>query len=180
MSFPPPARRGAKVMSTAQRLITAGIIDAALVGGVDTLCQTTLRGFHGLGVLSSTACRPFSQLRDGISLGEGGALMLLQREGPARAVLLGVGETSDAHHVSAPHPNGDGAFAAMQNALNWAVLAATDVGCVNAHGTATKLNDAAEAAAINRLIGPQVPVISTKSYTGHLLGAVAPSSARLA
>ena len=162
---------GAKVLGTAQRLISAGIIDAALVGGVDTLCQTTLRGFHGLGVLSPTACRPFAQSRDGISLGEGGAFMLLQREGPARAVLLGVGESSDAHHVSAPHPNGDGAFAAMQNALNWAVLNAANVDCVNAHGTATKLNDAAEAAAIHRLVGSQVPVVSTKSYTGHLLGA---------
>jgi len=161
----------AKVLAAAKRLIEADMLDAALVGGVDTLCQTTLRGFHGLGVLSAQACRPFGAGRDGISIGEGGALMLIEREGTARALLLGVGESSDAHHVSAPHPEGIGAELAMQRALDLAGLAPHAVDHINAHGTATPLNDAAESAAISRLFGHNVPVVSTKGYVGHLLGA---------
>ena len=163
----------AKVLACAQRLIAADVIDAAIVGGADTLCQTTLRGFHGLGVLSTTACRPFAAARDGISIGEGGALFLIERHGHAQARLLAVGESSDAHHMSAPHPHGDGAFLAMQRALGAAGLEPSAVDHVNAHGTATKQNDAAEALAIARLLGAEVPVTSTKAYTGHLLGAAA-------
>ncbi len=161
----------AKVLAAAKRLIEADIIDAAVVGGIDTLCQTTLRGFHGLGVLSQTPCRPFGAGRDGISIGEGGALLLVERQGDARALLLSVGESSDAHHVSAPHPEGIGAELAMQFALDLAGLQPDAVGHINAHGTATPLNDAAEGAAISRLFGSDVPVISTKGYVGHLLGA---------
>ena len=163
----------AKVLACAQRLIAADVLDAAIVGGADTLCQTTLRGFHGLGVLSSTACRPFSAARDGISIGEGGALLLVARQGDGQARLLAVGETSDAHHMSAPHPAGDGALAAMRQALTSAGLAADDIDHINAHGTATQQNDAAEGEAIRRLVGDRVPVVSTKGYTGHLLGAAA-------
>ena len=161
----------AKVLASAARLIDAGVIDAALVGGADTLCQTTLRGFHGLGVLSEARCRPFGAGRDGINIGEGGALLLLERSGEGLARLLGVGESSDAHHVSAPHPDGIGAELAMQRALASAGLQASDIDHVNAHGTATPLNDAAEGAAIARLLGRDVPVVSTKGFVGHLLGA---------
>lgn len=160
---------GAKVLAAAQRWIALGLIDAAIVGGVDTLCQTTLRGFHSLGALSERACRPFCRDRDGISIGEGGALMLLERSGPAIARLLAVGESSDAHHMSAPHPDGVGAELAMRQALDLAGLRPGEVDQVNAHGTATPLNDSAEGAAIARVLGPQVPTTSTKGYTGHLL-----------
>lgn len=161
----------AKVLAVASRLIHAGVIDAALVGGMDTLCQTTLRGFHGLGVLSASACRPFGAGREGINIGEGGALLLVERQGPARALLLGVGESSDAHHMSAPHPQGHGARLAMHRALELAGLPGQAIDHVNAHGTGTLLNDAAEGAAIAGLLGTEVPVSSTKGYTGHLLGA---------
>ena len=160
-----------KVFASAARLIRAGIIDAALVGGVDVLCQTTLRGFFSLGALSATACRPFSAARDGINIGEGGALLLLERGEGAALRLRGVGESSDAHHMSAPHPGGRGARAAMAQALAQAQLDASAVSLVNAHGTGTKLNDAMEAHAIAAVLGGDVPVVSTKPYTGHLLGA---------
>ncbi len=170
----------AKVLAVAARLIHAGVIDAALVGGADTLCQTTLRGFHGLGVLSASVCRPFGAGRAGINIGEGGALLLIERQGQARALLLGVGESSDAHHMSAPHPQGHGARLAMQRALELAGLPGQAVDHVNAHGTGTLLNDAAEGLAIADLLGTEVPVISTKGYTGHLLGAAGALEAVLA
>ena len=163
----------AKALASAHRLIEADVLDAAIVGGADTLCQTTLRGFHGLGVLSAQKCQPFSAQRAGINLGEGGALFLLERQGNALGQLLAVGESCDAHHMSAPHPQGDGAFLAMERALQRAEVAPASIDHVNAHGTATRQNDAAEALAIFRLLGPQVPVASTKGYTGHLLGAAA-------
>jgi len=160
-----------KVFGSAQRLIESGVIDAALVGGVDTLCQTTLRGFQGLGVLSDSRCQPLSSARKGINIGEGGGLMLLERGGEGRTSLLGVGESADAHHISAPHPQGEGAYAAMAGALEAAGIAADAVDYINAHGTGTLLNDSAECAAIARLFGGDVPVTSTKARTGHLLGA---------
>jgi 3-oxoacyl-[acyl-carrier-protein] synthase-1 len=162
---------GAKVLGAAARLIALGAIDAALVGGVDTLCDLTLHGFHALGALSARACRPFSSERDGISIGEGGALMLLERRGEARARLIAVGESSDAHHISAPHPDGIGARTAMASALAMAGVSAAEVGHVNAHGTGTVLNDQAEARAIEAVLGRDVPVVSTKGYCGHTLGA---------
>jgi len=162
-----------KVFGAAQRLLSAGFADAVLVGGIDTLCQTTLRGFHSLGILSSQPCRPFGRDRDGVSIGEGGALLLLERHGQGSARLLGVGETSDAHHMTQPHPEGAGARAAMELALSAAALSPGDIDHVNAHGTGTPLNDTSEALAILGLFGPRVPVASTKGYTGHMLGAAA-------
>ncbi len=168
-----------KILGTAQRLLDAGVVDAVLAGGVDTLTETTVRGFHSLGVLSDSPCRPFSSARKGISIGEGGALLLLEREGDGPAWLLGVGETSDAHHMSAPHPEGAGARAAMSGALDRAGLDAGAVDHVNAHGTGTRLNDHAEALAIASVFGTSVPVASTKGYTGHLLGAAGATEAAL-
>jgi 3-oxoacyl-[acyl-carrier-protein] synthase-1 len=160
-----------KVLGSARRLIDAGIADAALVGGADSLCQTTLRGFGALEALAREPCRPFSALRTGTSIGEGAAFMLLEREGDGEVRLLAVGESSDAHHMSHPHPEGAGARLAMADALRQAGIEPGEVDHVNAHGTATLANDVIEAKAIADLLGTKVPVCSTKGYTGHLLGA---------
>lgn len=170
---------GAKALAAGRRLIAAGMLDAVVCGGLDTLCHLTLRGFHGLGILSPTGCRPFARDRDGIAIGEGGALLVLEREGDGPAVLLGVGESNDAHQMSAPQPEGLGAEAAMASALRQGGIEAADVALVNAHGTGTVLNDASEAAAIGRLLGDRVPVISTKGSMGHLLGAAGAVEAAL-
>jgi 3-oxoacyl-[acyl-carrier-protein] synthase-1 len=161
---------GAKVFGNARRMIDAGLIDAAVVGGVDSLCLTTLYGFHSLEVLSATACRPFDPERDGISIGEGAAFVLLAR-GNAGVALLGVGESSDAHHMSAPHPQGLGAKMAMQAALQDARLAPDAIDYINLHGTATPANDAAESLAVSAVFGRAVACSSTKGATGHALGA---------
>jgi len=164
----------AKVFASARRAIEAGLIDAALVGGVDSLCLTTLYGFHSLQLVSRTPCRPFDVARDGISIGEAAAFALLERPGAsldANAVLLlGVGESSDAYHMSAPHPQGLGARAAMLQALAAAALAPGDIEYINFHGTGTPSNDEAEARAVTGVLG-QVPGSSTKGATGHTLGA---------
>jgi 3-oxoacyl-[acyl-carrier-protein] synthase-1 len=161
----------AKAVGSAQRLLAAGLADAVLVGGVDALCQTTLRGFHSLEILSPEPCRPLSSERRGINIGEGAAYLLLEREGDGPAGLLGVGESSDAHHMSAPHPEGVGALAAMRDALEQAGVAPAEIDYVNAHSPGTKLNDLSEARAIRMLLPADVPVVSTKGYTGHQLGA---------
>lgn len=160
----------AKPFGSAARLIEAGVIDAAIVGGVDTLCSMTLQGFHSLSALSTKLTRPFSEGRSGINIGEGGALVLLEREGPARAWLAGVGESSDAYHIAAPHPEGAGAKLAMERALAQAQRTPEDVSFINAHGTGTALNDAAESKAIAALFPAAIPVFSTKGFTGHTLG----------
>jgi 3-oxoacyl-[acyl-carrier-protein] synthase-1 len=169
-----------KVFGSAQRLLEAGLADAVLIGGVDTLCQITLRGFGSLQVLSREPCRPFSAARDGTSIGEGAAFLLLEREGDGLVRLLGVGESCDAHHMSHPHPEGLGARLAMEAALDQAGLSAAAVDHVNAHGTGTPANDVAEARAIAAVLGREVPVASTKGYTGHLLGAAGATEAVLA
>lgn len=165
----------AKVFATAARMIAAGLVDAAVVGGVDSLCLTTLYGFNSLELLSTEPCRPFDVARRGISIGEAAAFGLLQRlpEGPAdgSVVLTGYGESSDAHHMSAPHPEGLGARLAMSAALARAGLAAAQIDYINLHGTATPSNDAAEGAAVRELFGDRTPASSTKGYTGHTLGA---------
>jgi 3-oxoacyl-[acyl-carrier-protein] synthase-1 len=161
----------AKAVASAQRLLQTGAVDAVLVGGVDALAQTTLRGFHSLDILSPEPCRPLSTARAGINIGEGAAYLLLEREGDASARLLGAGESSDAHHMSAPHPEGSGALAAMTAALEQGGVAPAEVDYVNAHSPGTKLNDLSEALAVVTLLGAAVPVASTKGYTGHLLGA---------
>lgn len=168
---------GAKVFAHAQRYLQCGLIDAAVVGGVDSLCLTTLYGFHSLELLSPDICRPFDATRQGLSIGEAAAYALLERadgsgaEAPL-AWLLGAGETSDGHHMSAPHPQGAGAAAAMQGALRAAGLQAGDIDYVNLHGTATPSNDAAEDLALTAVFGAGgVPCSSTKGATGHTLGA---------
>ena len=166
----------AKVFASAQRMLAAGLIDAAVVGGVDTLCLTTLYGFNSLGLLSSSPCRPFDAARSGISIGEGAAFVLLERTPevlPANAVLLlGVGESSDAHHMSSPHPEGLGARLAMQQALRSAGLQPGEIDYINLHGTATQSNDAAEGLAVQTVFGAHTtPCSSTKGATGHTLGA---------
>jgi 3-oxoacyl-[acyl-carrier-protein] synthase I len=161
----------AKVFAMAQRWIDCDLIDAAVVGGVDSLCLTTLLGFNALQLLSSEICRPFDIARTGISIGEAAGFALLDRESSV-VNLVGCGESSDAWHMSAPHPDGLGAQAAMLHALKAANLKPEDIGYVNAHGTATLANDRAEAAATRAVFGPDaVPISSTKGVTGHTLGA---------
>ena len=138
----------AKALGSAQRLLAADVVDAVLVGGVDSLCQTTLHGFHSLEILSRERCRPLSEARTGINIGEGAAYLLLERTGDSRAHLLGVGESSDAHHMAAPHPEGAGAVAAMREALAQAGAAPGDVDYINAHSPGTRLNDLSESRAI--------------------------------
>ncbi|MEO5771502.1 MAG: beta-ketoacyl-ACP synthase, partial [Burkholderiaceae bacterium] len=161
----------AKVFVTAQRWIACGLIDAAVVGGVDSLCLSTLHGFNALQLLSPEPCRPFDPARGGISIGEAAGFVLLDRQAAAFNLVAG-GESSDAWHMSAPHPQGAGAQSAMHAALQSAELAAEDICYVNAHGTGTLANDRAEAAATRAVFGPHgVPVSSTKGVTGHALGA---------
>lgn len=168
-----------RVFITAQRLLRSGLVDAVIVGGVDTICRLTLNGFNGLEALSNTLCQPFSESRDGINIGESAALMLLSKT-PSDIALLGAGDSSDAHHISAPHPEGNGAEQAMQKALDDAGLTSKDIGYINAHGTATPLNDSMESKAIYRLFQDQVPVSSTKPLTGHTLGAASATEAAIA
>jgi 3-oxoacyl-[acyl-carrier-protein] synthase I len=165
----------AKVFASARRAIAAGLIDAAVVGGVDSLCLTTLYGFHSLQLVARNPCRPFDVARDGLSIGEAAAFALLERPGNSLAadsvLLLGTGESSDAWHMSAPHPEGRGAGAAMTEALVAASLPAGDIDYINFHGTGTPSNDAAEARAVAAVLGERVPGSSTKGATGHTLGA---------
>lgn len=169
-----------KVFACAQRLIALGVIDAAVVGGVDALCRTTLYGFHSLGILSSRACRPFGLGRDGLNLGEGGAMFLLEREGEGGPRLLGVGEGSDGYHMSSPDPEGHGSRAAMRGALAQAGLEPSAVDHINAHGTGTPQNDSVESRAIAEVFGRDVPTVSTKGATGHCLGAAGAIEAAIA
>jgi len=164
----------AKVLGNAARMIASGVCDAAVVGGVDSLCLMTLYGFHSLGLTSAGPCRPYDVDRDGISIGEGGGFALIERANrvePGAILLLGVGESSDAYHMSTPHPEGLGARIAMQQALDSAGLEPSDIDYVNLHGTATRSNDASEDKAVFEVFGGQTPCSSTKGATGHLLGA---------
>ena len=173
----------AKVLGNAARMIAAGICDAAVVGGVDSLCLMTLYGFHSLGLTSPGPCRPYDVDRDGISIGEGGGFALLEREERVESgaiQLLGVGESSDAYHMSTPHPEGLGARIAMQQALDSAGLEPSDIDYVNLHGTATRSNDASEDKAVFEVFGRQTPCSSTKGATGHLLGAAGITEAIIA
>jgi 3-oxoacyl-[acyl-carrier-protein] synthase-1 len=165
----------AKVFGSARRMIEAGLIDAALVGGTDSLCLTILYGFHSLQLTSPAPCRPFDAARDGISIGEAAAFALLERvpenlDGNS-VLLYGVGESSDAYHMSAPHPEGLGAKRAMQAALNAASMEPGDIDYINLHGTATPSNDRSESQAVTSIFGPTTPCSSTKGATGHTLGA---------
>ncbi len=166
----------AKVFASAARLIASGLVDAALVGGVDSLCLTTLYGFNSLELLSPDVCRPWDAQRRGLSLGEGAAFALLERDlhatgGAPPGWLLGAGESNDGYHMSSPHPQGLGAVQAMRAALADAGLEPGAIDYVNLHGTATPNNDAAEDAAVHAVFGAATPCSSTKGATGHTLGA---------
>ena len=163
----------AKVFASAERLLRAGVADAAIVGGVDTLCGSVLFGFNSLQLVSHQPCRPFDIQRDGLSLGEAAGFALLEnlRVDASAPRLIGYGESADAHHMSAPHPQGLGAQYAMQDALARAGVTPQDVDYINLHGTATRHNDAVEAALIGRMFAPSTLATSTKGWTGHTLGA---------
>lgn len=160
----------ARALICGKRMLESGLVDAVIAGGADTLCKVPINGFNSMGVLSQERCLPFNKNRAGINIGEGGGLMLLSKE-KASLELLGVGESSDAYHVSSPDPSGAGAISAMEMALNDASLTTDDIGYVNLHGTATKLNDAMESKAMASLFKGKVPCSSTKYMTGHTLGA---------
>ena len=160
----------AKAFKTASELIDAGMADAAVVGGVDTLCGMTINGFYALNSTSQGICQPSSANREGINIGEAAALAVLRKD-QGQVRLLGVGESGDAHHMSAPHPEGLGAITAMEQALAEANYSASDVDYVNLHGTATPKNDAMEAIAVEHVFGGSTPCSSTKGLIGHTLGA---------
>jgi 3-oxoacyl-[acyl-carrier-protein] synthase-1 len=164
-----------KALATALRLLDHDLADAVVVGSADTLSRTTLFGFHGLGLLAPTATRPFALDRHGLTLGEGSAYVLLERQGAettrrALGWLAGLGSSSDAYHQTSPHPDGIGAELAMRQALERSGLEPGDVDFVCAHATGTRQNDAVEGAALGRIFGAKVPVTGTKSLTGHTLG----------
>jgi 3-oxoacyl-(acyl-carrier-protein) synthase len=163
----------AKVFASAERLIQLGLVDAAVVGGVDTLCDSVLFGFNALELVSPTPCRPFDAARNGISIGEAAGFALLERvdAAPAAPQLLGYGEASDAHHMSTPHPDGLGAELALRDALARAGLDASQVDYINLHGTASQKNDEVEAALVGRAFPARTRASSTKGFTGHTLGA---------
>ncbi|HET6906851.1 MAG TPA: beta-ketoacyl-[acyl-carrier-protein] synthase family protein [Rhodanobacteraceae bacterium] len=162
----------AKVFASAERLIRLGLADAALVGGVDTLCDSVLFGFNALELVSKRPCRPFDERRDGISIGEAAAFALLERveAAPDAPRLVGYGESSDAHHMSTPHPEARGARTALEDTLARAGLAAEQVDYINLHGTATVKNDEMEALLLPRFLNG-ARASSTKGFTGHTLGA---------
>ena len=165
----------AKVFAVAERLMRLGLVDAAIVGGVDTLCGSVLFGFNALQLVSPQPCRPFDAERDGISIGEAAGFALLERvdaaakaEGPC---LAGYGESSDAHHMSTPHPEGLGAERALDEALARAGVDASEIDHINLHGTASAKNDEVEAALVARRFPARTHACSTKGWTGHALGA---------
>ncbi|HEY6893373.1 MAG TPA: beta-ketoacyl-ACP synthase [Rhodanobacteraceae bacterium] len=162
----------AKIFAKAERMIRLGVADAAILAGVDTLCDSVLFGFNALELVSSQRCRPFDTARNGISIGEAAGFAIVERDGDARAPrLVGYGESSDAHHMSTPHPEGRGARLALADALARAGLDAGDVDYINLHGTATPKNDEVEAAVLADFFSSRVRASATKGFTGHTLGA---------
>lgn len=161
---------GAKALLAARRLIRAGVCDAVITGGADSLCQLTVQGFNSLGLVSPEQANPMSVNRAGLNLGEGVCLFTMEK-GRQGVELRGGGESSDAYHMSAPHPEGAGAVEAIKQCLAEAQVQPTDVGYVNLHGTGTQHNDRAEAIAISKTLGESIPCSSTKPFVGHLLGA---------
>ncbi|SEK52799.1 3-oxoacyl-[acyl-carrier-protein] synthase-1 [Atopomonas hussainii] len=161
---------GARALLTAKRLLHSDLCDVVLCGGADSLCHLTLNGFNALEAIAAEPCQPLSANRQGINIGEAAALFLLSKE-PSPIRLLGAAASSDAHHMSAPDPSGQGALRAMQGALKDAQLSASDIGYLNLHGTATVHNDAMESLAAHQLFAEHVPCSSTKPLTGHTLGA---------
>ena len=163
----------AKVFASAYRYLACGLIDAAVVGGVDSLCQTTLYGFNSLELVSAEQCSPWDKNRNGINIGEAAGFALLERDSASNSNILlkSYGESSDAYHMSTPHPEGHGAANAMRKALIAAGLQADDIGYINLHGTGTRSNDMSEDRAVVSVFGERTPCSSTKSWTGHTLGA---------
>ena len=161
---------GARALASARSLLALGFCDAVIAGAADSLCGLTANGFAALGALSADVCNPCSANRDGLTLGEGAALFLATRE-PGGIQLLGVGESSEAHHISAPDPDGKGAEAAMRGALADAEVEPDAIDYLNLHGTGTPQNDPMECAAVDRVLGRRTPCSSTKPATGHALGA---------
>jgi 3-oxoacyl-[acyl-carrier-protein] synthase II len=170
---------GAASIALGADLVRAGVTPTALVGGVDALTHICFMGFNALKLLDPAPCRPFDRDRRGMSIGEAAAFLVIEdadhcraRGGRAHARLAGYGMTTDAHHVTAPHPEGEGMIHAMEQALADAGLASSAVGYVNAHGTGTPQNDRAEALALRRVFGEGgVLVSSTKSLVGHTMAA---------
>lgn len=164
----------ANAFASARRLLDLDFCDAVIVGGADSLCKMTVQGFSALESVSDDACKPFSANRRGINIGEAVGLFVLSREAGGDAIeLYGVGCSSDAHHMSAPEPSGIGARVAMQQALSQSPFVAEQVDYLNLHGTGTPLNDAMESRAVYELFGNKLACSSTKSLTGHALGAAA-------
>ncbi|VAW49717.1 3-oxoacyl-[ACP] synthase FabV like [hydrothermal vent metagenome] len=172
----------AKVFSVAQRWLNANIVDVVVAGGVDTLCLTTVHGFNALGLVSKNICKPLDVQRDGISIGEAGGFVLLgdkhnkhimSENFESLVEVVGVGESSDAYHISSPHPEGKGAQLAMLSAMEQAGISIDDVDYINLHGTATSSNDISEISAISHLVNlnSQIWISSTKGFVGHTLGA---------
>ena len=164
-----------KALASAARLIDQGLADAAVVGSGDSLCRTTVYGFHSLGLTAPTATAPFSEARCGITLGEGSAYVVIERDVAATrphalARLAGIGAASDAFHHTSPHPEGIGGQLSMRQALDRAGLTPNEIDAISAHGTGTRLNDASEAVAVTRVFERRVPITATKSLTGHTLG----------
>lgn len=164
---------GARALISAARLLKANLCDAVICGGVDTLSPLTISGFSSLEVLSAQRTNPFSANRSGINIGEGAAAFVMSKEplGDSAIELLGYGTSSDAYHMSSPHPEGLGAIAAFRQALDSAQLSAEQIGWINLHGTGTHHNDQMESLAVANVFGEQTPCTTTKSYTGHTLGA---------
>jgi 3-oxoacyl-[acyl-carrier-protein] synthase-1 len=165
----------AKVFATACRWLNAGVVDAVVVGGADTLCLSVLYGFHSLQLVSKNLCCPFDAARDGINLGEAAGFAILMRSEDADfhsgIQLSGYGESSDAHHMSHPHPEGSGARLAIEQALKQSQLNPADIGYINLHGTASQANDHIEGNLVGKLFPESCLKSSTKGWTGHTLGA---------
>lgn len=168
----------ARALISARTLLLADLADAVIVGGVDSLCQLTFNGFAALESVSTAHCQPFSMQRDGINIGEGAALFLMQKHGSGIA-LLGCGASSDAHHMSAPQPEGLGAINAITQACQQAAITPAQLDYINLHGTATALNDSMESHALATLALTKVAASSSKSMTGHTLGAAGAIEAAL-
>jgi len=162
-----------KAIAAGQRLIASGLCDAVVVGGVDSMCHLTVHGFYSLALTSETPCTPLDIHRHGISLAEGAGLLLLEAKPKDEHTpcLLGYGESSDAHHMTAPHPEGEGSKRAMQIALQRAHLSPHDMDYINLHATGTIMNDASEMKAMSSLFGSDIACSATKGLTGHTLGA---------
>jgi 3-oxoacyl-[acyl-carrier-protein] synthase I len=162
----------AKIFATAERMIRLGIVDAAILAGVDSLCGSVLFGFNSLELVAPEPCRPFDARRNGISIGEAAGFALVEREDLANSPrLIGWGESSDAHHMSTPHPQGLGARLALEGALARSGLRADDIDYINLHGTATPKNDEVEAGVVAAAFSARTRASSSKGWTGHTLGA---------